>query len=85
MAMLLLSASLVLAQGILQSHHHDGSLLPQYECDICLKVNTSDQALASSAIAFHMVRTPAETFEPFYETFTRELPAFAARAPPTLI
>ncbi|MSR12596.1 MAG: hypothetical protein EXR84_12515 [Gammaproteobacteria bacterium] len=82
---LLLCFFLVFAQSATLLHSHDGDLQRQFDCDICLKVNSSDHAIASSSFDFDLARSAVSYVAPQYHIATPVLPAFRARAPPALI
>lgn len=44
-----LVCSLVFAQAVSLNHSHDGDLRDQVDCEICLKVGSSDDVLASTS------------------------------------
>ena len=79
---LLLCFMLVFVQSAALIHSHDGDLQRKFDCDICLKVNATDHAIASSQFEFVIVSgTPQIETAQFSATFSIA-PAFRARAPP---
>lgn len=84
-ARLILCFFLLFAQSAVLLHSHDGDLQQQFDCEICLKVNSTDHAIASSSIDFVLPKTFTAFALPQLDAITPALPAFRARAPPALI
>jgi len=73
---------LVFVQSAALIHNHDGDLQSRFDCDICLKVNGTDQAVSSAQFEFVIASgTPQVEIAQFSATVST-LPSFRARAPP---
>ena len=64
----LLCLLLVFVQGAGLAHTHEGDLQKQFDCDICLKVNSNEDVIASNN----------QSFDP--EIRTTAFPEYAERA-----
>jgi len=78
----LLCFLLVFVQGAGLAHTHEGDLQKQFDCDICLKVNSSEDVIPSSNLSLSFNTDLVE-----YNEQATELPFVAAipansRAPP---
>lgn len=82
---LMLCLFLVFAQSAALVHSHDGDLQKQFDCDICLKLNSSDTALGSSTATLAVVTASPVVALPQFSFTSLELTVFHARAPPALI
>lgn len=78
----LLVFSLVFAQAVSLNHSHDGEVRDQVDCEICLKVGSSDDVLISdNAVAF--AAAPSAYISSFkIAAFSIAAPTASARAPP---
>lgn len=82
---LLLCFMLVFAQGAVLVHSHDGDLQRQFDCDICLKVNSTDHGIASSYSFVAVASSAVEFSLPQFSAISFTTPSFQARAPPALV
>jgi len=80
---LLLCFMLVFVQSAALIHNHDGELQSRFDCDICLKVNATDHAIASASFEFVVVSGAPQFEAPQFSVTFSTPPAFRARAPPT--
>lgn len=82
---LLLCLFLVFAQSAALVHSHEGDLQKQFDCDICLKLSSTDHAIASTAFDFAELKTTSAESLPQFHAITISPAVFHARAPPFLI
>ncbi|NKB35235.1 MAG: hypothetical protein GKR91_19230 [Pseudomonadales bacterium] len=78
----LLCFLLVFVQGAGLVHSHEGELQKQFDCDICLKVGSNEDAITSSAQPFNFYVDATIYFEAMENIpFVATVPA-NSRAPP---
>jgi len=73
---------LVFVQSAALIHNHDGDLQSRFDCDICLKVNGTDQAIASAQFEFVIASGAPQIAIAQYSASISTTPSFRARAPP---
>ena len=81
---LALCLSLLFVQTTAAEHSHDGRPLYQFDCDFCLKLSTSDDALPVTSIHLDQVAQSVDFFQQQLLLPFIALPAARSRAPPSL-
>lgn len=74
--------SLVFAQAVNLNHSHEGDLREQVDCEICLKVSSSDDVLIGGDLVANVATPASHTFDYSIAASSVAVPTPSARAPP---
>jgi hypothetical protein len=83
--MAVLSVFLLFAQAVEHSHSHDADLQAQFDCEICLKVGSQDDAAVAKAPSLHQ-QPISQSYSALVQSHSStETIRATARAPPAYI
>lgn len=82
--LLLAALLLVWAQFVALTHTHEGDLAPQFDCELCHKLASGDDAIPVAVTVLALLRAIVQATGMVLHPTTRQVPVAVARAPPCL-
>ena len=79
---LLAALALVVSQTLALEHTHNGDLQLRFDCQLCVKLSSADDAIPVSLVVVELERQNPDYVEPFHAVIVAAQPSPVARAPP---